>query len=250
MLTVWEDINIEVEALPITPITYDPGSLTNKLYDIIDNKTELRKTLIGNKVTGLYKDVPIIQDHCKVINNDERVNNIIKEIFKDSKDLTSLDRVFVNAYYRRLMRAHLEKDYLTKDLPIGKSISGVKEIDKCLIDALRLFRIICKFLNIPSTITSASFPKSKLTNISFWSSISEKLMMLFGETRIRLIEMIEDQYLEQGLSSSESQSEEIQIFVLLNIAFNGWSGSILSITGDNVEVIPATYITRMITKLL
>lgn len=253
--TIWDDINTEVEALPVSLVKYDPGSLTNKLYDIIDDKAKLRQTLLENKVVGLYKDVSIIQEHRDIIGADKQLAALVKEVFNFNSELTSLDKVFVNMYYRRLLRARLEQDYCVKEISTNASIVGLKDIDKLLISALRLLRVVCKYLGIASTTTGSSFHKSKLDNTAFWASVSEKLLQLFGENRIRLIEEPEEDILGiNGKNRLEQIREEdnirSEIFVLLNVVFNGWSGSILTVKDDIITLVPATYVTRMITKLL
>lgn len=254
--TIWEDINTDVEALPVLPIMYDAGSLTNKLYAIIDNKAELRKVLRNNTVVGLYKDLQSIQAHCTTIREDKRLQRLINSIFVVNVELSSLDLVFVNAYYRRLMRARLEADYLNKNITTTALITGNKDDDKYIIQALRLFQLICRYLGIRSTTSSSTFDSSKLDNDVFWSSVSEKLLTIFGENRIALIDEYEYDCLIKPNIIKEIKQQEItrsQTFILLNIVFNGWSGSILTVDSTNthiINIVPAMYITRMITKLL
>lgn len=254
--TIWEDINCDIEALPLTPISYDAGSLTNKLYLIIDNKDELRRVLLNNNVVGLYKDLQKIRDHCSTIINDKFVRTLIDGIFMRNVELSTIDQVFLNAYYRRLLRARLELDFLNKNLSSSTVITGNKEDDKYIVQALSLLRLICRFLGINSTTTVSTFNSDKLNNDIFWSSISEKLLLIFGENRITLIEEHQDDPLNRPNISKQLQQHETtrsRSFILLNIVFNGWSGSILTIDAKEpsiINIVPATYITRMITKLL
>ena len=253
--TILDDINTEVEALPVVPIAYDAGSLTNKLYAIIDNKAELRNVLRNNTVVGLYKDLHSIQAHCAVIDKDKKLKHLVDSIFVGSVELSSLDLVFVNAYYRRLMRARLETDYLNKNITTTTVITGNKNDDKYIIQALRLFQLICRYLSIRSTTTASTFDSNKLDNDVFWSSVSEKLLTIFGENRISLIDECEYDPLIKPNIVKEIKQQEItrsQTFILLNIVFNGWSGSILTVDSTNniINIVPAMYITRMTTKLL
>jgi hypothetical protein len=253
--TIWDDINAEVEALPVTSIKYDAGALSNKLYEIIDDKAKLRRTLLKNKIIGLYKDLSLIQSHRETIENDRQLTIVIKQIFFSQTELSSLDKIFVNAYYRRILRARLEQDHLKKKITADMMIVGIKEVDKCLRDALGLFWIICKYLGIASTTTPSSFNRSKLDDTTFWAPVSEKLLQLFGENRIKLIEPPEEnttgsQHKNSLAKIMEQNHLRSGVFVMLNIAFNGWSGSVLMVEGDIITVVPATYITRMVTKLL
>lgn len=254
--TIWDDINTDVEALPVVPIVYDAGSLTNKLYAIIDNKVELRNVLRNNTVVGLYKDLHSIQAHCAVIDTDKKIKDLVDGIFVPNVELSLLDLVFVNTYYRRLMRARLETDYLNKNIRATTVITGNKDDDKYIIQALRLFQLICRYLGIRSTTTASTFDSNKLDNDVFWASVSENLLTIFGENRISLIDEYEYDCLIKPNIVEEIKQQEItrsQTFILLNIVFNGWSGSILTVdnTDNNIiNIVPAMYVTRMTTKLL
>lgn len=254
--TIWDDINSDIESVPVTPITYDVGSLTNRLYTIIDNKNELRHVLLNNTVVGLYKHLQSIQSHCALINTNKELQRLVSDIFAPNVELSSLDVVFINSYYRRVLRARLEVDYITKHISAQTVITGNKDNDKYIVQALRLFQVICRYLGIKSTTTANSFDSSKLDNDIFWSPISEKLLIIFGENRIALINEHERDWLVKPNITRQLQQQEItrsQTFILLNIVFNGWSGSILTIEKNNsniINIIPATYITRMMMKLI
>ena len=150
--------------------------------------------------------------------------------------------------------AHRSRYNKTPHAPLEATMR--KDNDKYIVQALRLFQVICRYLGIKSTTTANSFDSSKLDNDIFWSPISEKLLIIFGENRIALINEHERDWLVKPNITRQLQQQEItrsQTFILLNIVFNGWSGSILTIEKNNsniINIIPATYITRMMMKLI
>lgn len=254
--TIWDDINVDTGLLPITAVKYNLESMNNKLYEIIDGRPKLRRILLKNKIIGSHKDLSSIQTHCGIVDADLQVTHVIKQIFMlhTQTTLSTLDKVFVNAYYRRLLRAKLEQDYLQKTIRDDLVIVGVKEVDKCLLYALRLLRVICRYLDMTSTITPSSFNVSKLDKTRFWFLVSEKLLQLFGENHIQLLGQPGDDtlhsYPKDAIARITVQNNlRSKIFSMLNTTFNIWSGSILTIKDDIITVVPATYITRMVTKL-
>lgn len=61
--TVWEDINMEAEAIVISEINYEPSSLSNTIYDVIDNRNERRKLINKSTGKGLSADLDAIRKH-------------------------------------------------------------------------------------------------------------------------------------------------------------------------------------------
>lgn len=241
--SIWHDIDYEAEAIVVSDITYDPSSLSNSIYKIIDDRDARHKLLKNNKVKGLYRDLDKIRQHRNVIDNDPVVNLLVRQLFREEEiaSITALDKVYINAYYRRLLRAQLEANYIDKQLTLGLVVTSYKntEVDLAIVKTLRLLRLICKFLGITSTTQQSSIPIEKLNNFTFWSSISEKFVDLFGEARIELI-------------PEESESKELtqmSVLVLLNVIFNTWSGTCLVMKDDKIEIIPATYVTQLLSKL-
>ena len=272
--TIWDDINREAEAIVIRDTKYNPGSLSNILYDVIDNRTKRRQAILTSKVKGIFKELGDIRSHRSQLENDENITMLIDALFKPEErdSITPLDRVFLNSYYRRLLRAKMEQDLIGKELPLGLIVTQYTnhETDVALVTTLRYLRIICRYLGIQSTIDTASFPVEKLYMPSFWPSISEKFVGLFGETRITPIESddeLPDNNLEAiMLFNAQKQVRQAQVLMFLNVIFNAWSGSILSLddttstkskndrntTEDHptiVRLVPATYVTRMLPKL-
>jgi hypothetical protein len=255
--TIWDDINAEAEAIRITPTEYDPCSLMNSLYDVIDNKTERRRRIKQSTTKGLYADLGAIRSHRDIIHKDSDINMLVDALFQPNEisSITPLDRVFLNSYYRRLLRAKLEQDYVGKELVAGQILTEYTnyQTDMAVVETLRMIRVICKYLGITSTIDATPFPLDKLYSPLFWSSISSNFIRLFGENRIGLIEVddplpkdnVEAVIMHQGQKSIR----QTQILMLLNVIFNGWSGSTLTLNGNTVNVIPATYVSRMLFKL-
>lgn len=261
--SIWDDINHELESIILCPPTlkYNSGSLTNKLYDIIDDKLKRRKILKENTVKGLYSDLQLIRQHRDSLDTNEMLNVLIKDIFKteDIKFITSTDKLFINSYYRRLLRAKLENDFLNKEIIKGLVITNYNNhnTDIAITQVLQLLRFICKYLGIVSTTTESSFPVEKLYNPKIWSNLSQKFVPLFGEEKVSILDFPDDidpdnsQLLsaESIMFEGKKKMQQAQVLIFLNIVFNTWSGSILSLENNIIKVVPATYINRLINKL-
>jgi len=253
MESIWEDINTEAEAIVISDIKYRPESLSNIIYNIIDNKNKRHKILKNSEVRGLYFDIDEIRAHRDVIGEDITITILIEVLFRKDQipSITLLDRVFLNSYCRRLLRAKLEIDYIDRELLPGLVITKYNnsEMDAALVEVLRLFRIICKYLGISSTSGFAkqnqgelifsgctSFHVDKLNMPSFWTSVYAKCVKLFGENRVPPIVM-------------DQEINKVQTLAMLNIVMNTWSGSTLIVNDNIVNIIPATYVARLLPKL-
>lgn len=248
--SIWQDIDYEAETIVVTDIPYNPTSLTNTIYDIIDNREQRHNVLKRNKIHGLYADLDPIRQHRNNIENDPIVSLLVRQLFKEEEidSITALDKVYVNAYYRKILRARIENDLLDKELAPGLIITGHGNaaVDNTIVKSLRLIRVICKFLGIKSTTQEAVISMDKLHNQVFWSSISEKFVPLFGEHRIEPITDPEESTLNGGESEDFS---ELEVIMLLNVIFNTWSGSILTINKNEAKIIPATFVSRLSSKL-
>lgn len=254
---IWDDINYEAEAIVVSDINYEPGSLSNSIYEIIDDRTKRRRLLKQSQVKGLYSDLDAIRKHRDVICSDENVTMLVQGLFKaeETPSITPLDRIYLNAYYRRLLRAKMERDHHGKLLVSGHVVTEYTNsvTDASLVSALNLIKITCKFLGITSTTHSESFHEDKLYMPCFWCNISSKFMALFGENRITVID--EDDPLQtnnlEAIMMLEGQKKirKAQVLMLLNVVFNAWSGSTLVADGNIIKVLPATYVTRLLPKL-
>lgn len=255
--TIWDDINYEAEAIVISDINYEPYSLSNSLYEIIDDKAKRHRLIKQSKVKGLYADLEAIRNHRDIICSDENVTMLVEGLFKSEEiaAITPLDRIYLNAYYRRLLRAKIERDQEGKLLVSGYVITEYTNsvTDASLVAALNLIRIICKFLGIKSTTHSDTFPQDKLYMPAFWHSVSSKLVSVFGESRVEVID--EDDPLPtknmEAIMMFEGQKKlrQSQVLMLLNLVFNSWSGSTLVAQGDEIKILPATYVTRLLPLL-
>lgn len=252
--TIWDDIDNELEAIVISDIKYHPTSLSNNIYEILHDSTSRHKILKSNKIKGLYSNLQLIQDHRDIIHSDEKISKVIQLLFKTS-DITSTDKLFINSYLRKLLRAKLELDFADKELVIGQIITGYSNelTDISIMKTLKLLRLICKFLGIKSTFESGTFSKDKLYMPSFWNSISCKFFELFGESKINVIDVDDPIELTTidavTLSAKQREIRETQVLMLLNNIFNIWCGSTLMIEHDMVKVVPALFVTRLLTKL-
>lgn len=245
--SVWDDIDHEAEAIVVSDITYDPTSLSNVIYKIIDDREQRHKLLKRNKIRGLYADLDPIRQHRDHIVNDPTVSLLIHQLFREEEipSITPLDRVYVNAYYRRLLRAQIEQNHLRKELVPGLVVTEYvnAETDTAIVQTLRLLRIVCKFLGISSTFQAATIPADKLDAPAFWASVSEKFVVLFGESRIEPIVEPED------MTLSDKNVNEVQVLMFLNVVLNTWCGSTIVLNGKNLELMPATCVMRLLSKL-
>jgi len=283
LASIWDDINREAESIIISDIKYNPTNLSNILYNIIDNRVKRRQYIKQNRHKSTHDsvkaDFKAIQRHRDEITNDENITLLIKGLFKKEcvECIEPLDRVFLNAYYRRLLRAKLEREMNGKKLVPGQVIIEYSEheTDASLVSTLRTLSLICKYLSIESTTHESTFSIEKLDHISLWKDVSSKFVGLFGETLINIIEdtimTISDEVVvvanQTVIDNIKRNHQRKLVFKLLMIIFNTWSGSILTINADEVtvrikdsavdgtlshvvvRVIPATYVTRMLPGL-
>lgn len=254
LTTIWDDINHDAEAILILDADYKLSSLSNIIYDIIDDKKRRRKVIKESKTPGLYGDIEAIRSHRNLLISNQYIKMLIDGMFKleHIASISPLDRVFLNAYYRRLLRAKIERDYIGKELVSGLIVTDYTngDVDVTLVKTLRILRIVCKFLGITSTTHEQTFDISKLYDPIFWNSVSSNFLYLFGENRITVVD--EDDPLDinsmEALMMIECQKKtrQSQVLLLLNVIFNTWSGTMLVAVGDSIKVIPATYISRML----
>ena len=196
LATIWDDINQEAEAIVIRDTKYPPGSLSNATYEVLDDPKKRRNRILTSKVRGLFKDLSLIRQHRSELESDDKITDLIRALFKpsDQDSITSLDRLFLNCYYRRLLRAKLERDFMGKELVAGLVVTEYEnyETDAPLVATLRYLRVICRYLGIQSTTEAVTFPVETLYMPKFWSSVSEKFVGVFGETRVVPIEVTEE----------------------------------------------------------
>lgn len=256
-LNIWDDINRSAEAIAIEDFSYKPISLSNLLYQILDDTEARKRVLRKNEIPGLFQDLAAIRKHAMQLTKSPALETLIATLFppENISLITHVDRLFLNAYYRRLLRAQLELDSVTKELPTGLVITGYShhDVDAAIVGTLRLLRLICRYLGIPNTVTTSTFSLEKLYAPSLWRDISTKLMQYFGEDKIEILET--DDSFEVNTVTRLSMQEgmkkirQSQVLLLLNTVFNTWSGSMLVLKEDQVQVIPGRYITRMLPLL-
>lgn len=236
-LTIWEDITHDAEAIVIEDTSYDPALLSNIFYDIMDDRVKRRQVLLKNKYRGLFKIIDDIRAHRTVLEKSEPLTHLITTLFHPEKIhlITGLDRVYLNAYYRKVLRAKLERDYMGKELLSGVIITEYAnyESDGPVAAALRGFRVICQVLGIPSTTHETSFPLEKLSLMPLWKDIFSRFFKLYGENRMKDLE--------------ETPGD---VLVMLNVIFNTWSGTTLTQHNTRIKVSPSTYIVRLLPLLL
>lgn len=250
--TIWDDINQNKDV--ISEINYNPLNLSNVLYEIIDNKEKFRQVLKKNQVRGLFQDLDEIRKHRNIIEKDDNLNKLISCLFIENPNISSIDRIFLNAYHRKLLRAKLENDFLDKELLENLIITDDPIIDNFIVKTLKLLRVITRYLGITSTFTEASFHINKLYMPKFWNELSEKFVPLFGEDLIKPMtnSEVREIYNVKTLIILENLKKLIisEVLLFLNVVFNKWSGSNLVLESDDtIKVVPATFVTRMLPLL-
>lgn len=252
---IWDDINNEEEAIMIKESNYDPASLTNVIAEIIDDKVKRKQTFKKNEIKGMFSDLENIRKHRDQLAKDEIIDRLLETLFvkEEILTITPLDRVYLNSYYRRLLRAKLELDYKNSELPSGLVIgTGDNMIDGSIVKTMKLLRLICKYLGINSTTHETSFPKEKLAAHSLWRDLSEKFSELMGEKIPIIDNNIEEIHKSNNSFFNEEQKKMViqtKSYMFLNLVFNAWSGTILKADGENVKVVPAIYVSRLLSKL-
>lgn len=254
---IWDDIEKCVDYINIREVPYKQTSLFNDLYDTIHDLKKRRELIKKYKTPGLFAEREIIDNYSKELANDSQFVIFIKSLFKENEieSITPLDMIFLNSYFRKLLRAKLERDLMNEQFPKGLVISQYKndEIDKAIISTLQLMKLICKFLGIESTTHESIFSLQKLYMPSLWRDISNKFVALFGEDRITPIVVRPDPEPDNldaiAMQEGLKKIDQSKVLLFLKIIFNTWSGSDLILDGDNIKIIPARFITRMLPKL-
>jgi hypothetical protein len=244
---IWDDISNDEETLILDIQDYEIGDLKNTLYDILDDPIKRHNVFRQNMVKGQYKNLESIRAHRTLLAESEEIKVLIDKSFKHPKFITSIDCLFLNVWYRKLLRAKLESYYKEKEILDTDIFTNKDDITNAhIITTLRLIKIICRFLNIPSTYEPTSFSADKIDNLMFWQSISEKFVDIFGENRINLIADGISNITQTGVKSTPTEV----LLVLSNILYY-WSGSVLLVSNDrtSLNIIPATFVTRLIHQL-
>lgn len=242
-IDIWEDIDNDVDFMPVNKGTYNESHLSEKIYHLIDMKIKKKKAQKNKKKRKVKIDKNLLDEiriHRNILVYDDDLNQIIKRIFVPDAPITKTDRLFLNVFYRKILRAKLEQDFLNKELSFGLVITGDYnyDIDRQIVETLKILRIICNFLQIKSTIDNAVLDVNKLYHKTFWYDITSKFIKLFGETKIVPVNDI--------LFEDEPESI-LQIIMLLKIIFYTWSGSILELNSNNtLQIKPAIYVSKML----
>lgn len=237
MFTIIDDINYEMDTIVISDIQYDHVLLTNNIYNIMKDKTINIK-----KVKKSPLDLNKVRAHCFDICTDNDVSEMINLLFnkEDIATITSVDKIFINSYYRRILRARVEQNYIGKELLSGLVITTCSnyKMDAIIVEILMVLRIVCKFLGILSTIHDTIFPLEKLYMPLFWESVASRFIYLFGEKRIK-----------EYSTETPKYDQQMRLLTILDTIFNIWSGTRLVLDNNVVKVVPATYVCRLICKL-
>ena len=183
---------------------------------------------------------------------DIAVTQLITELCQESliSKLTPLDRVYFNAYYRKVLRAYLEEKY-ADELPSNLVITGFQNvvIDRTIITTLRLLKILCRYLGIPSIAKGGTFDVEKLYNPAFWSSLSEKFIPIFGENRIEILSDHKLEGISATMSTGPKRFIQAQTLLFLTEVFNRWCGTILRLKEETVHVFPSIFVDNILQTL-
>jgi len=258
--TLHEDLDTDdIDTILVSVAPYNHRSLTNELYEILDDKDARKRVLHQNKEKGKYRALSSIQKHRSDLVRSPIINKLLITLFRDEciQQIISTDLLFINAFYRRICRAKLEYVCSAHELNFGMTIPEYPtyEIPPQMVGLLQIIRLICKIVGIESSIHATTFSLEKLYIPVLWYGIAEKLITLLGETRIALPSereplptgTLEQQAIYDGLKKVR-QSE---ILRMLKTVFMLWSGSELLLSKDHNSIIvkPATYVVRLMPML-
>lgn len=248
-----DDINRSCYAISVVKVNYNPLHLTNEIYEVIDNRFKRRQMMKKNP--DLYKDFDLIKKHRDELIENETLNLLIESYFKKEEiiNITSTDRLFLNSFFRKLLRAKLELDHKDKTVLAGQVIFKYNDhqTDHQLAASLRLFKLICNYLGLASTFEPGSFSMEKLYAPKFWANISEKFLPIFGEYKIQIIEAGDPLDENNPMFPGIKKIKQAQALFLLKVTFDMWSGStfILDENQTTIKLVPSIFITRMLPKL-
>jgi hypothetical protein len=254
MSSLWDDVSQEKEFIPISPVDYRCYVLTNLLYEVIDNRDKMRKALKEGRLVDQSNDIVAVKKHMATIRQDEQVMAMYRAFCKAGVE-TELDLVYFNMYYRRLLRAGLERSFIGRTIEDNLILTEYNnhDVDRAIISTMRLLRIICAFLGIASTTDSAVFHLDKLNSPAFWGSMSEKFIPLLGEKRISILDgaLPKDPTLQDwAMARGYVKIAQSQVLMFLQVVFMTWSGTALVLEGDNIRVTPNISILRLLPQLL
>jgi hypothetical protein len=249
-----DDIISGTKFSSIDVIDYDPVSLTDNMYKMLCDKKHRREVLKNNKFRGVYASIDKILHHVTVIDNNEAFSRILAPLFLQDQrhNVTPVDLVFLNCNYNKLVRAKIEAELLSTPIVNGSIITGYQntETDYTLAQCLLLFRIVCRYLGMKSTVDTTTFSIDKLKNTRFWASVTNKFLTVFGEEVVDPVEEIEipiKPALETLLIENEIEQRCImKSLIFLNEVFGKWSGTYFTRKGDVVQVTPAIYIAKLL----
>lgn len=217
MNSIWDDISREQDIIPVIEVSYPLTKISEDNYYKFSSKTiNLDRTFLQQT-----DDSVILLILCN-------------KIF-DTSLITPVDKVYINLYYRKVLRKYIEEKYINLSLTNNLIITDLKyDFDQYILKYLQILRIVCKYLGIPNTYTASSFDKNKLNNKTFWNNISEHMIPVWGENVHNII-----------LPNVELT------YIFLAKLFNFWSHTKLKLNDNDskIHVIPSVIISSLSFKL-
>ncbi len=266
--TVWDDINDEEPFVPImnpVDITF-PFYISNVMYDILYTDGTLNALMNTKKINipinmsnvnvhHYHKQYPIdINKYHKIFRLARKemlklptsrtfmfhIHMLIQEEYR--RNITITDYLFINSYYRRILRAQLELLYNTDKAKVLSFINACNYFDRyvkqTMILTLNCIGILCRYLGIPNTCTCTSFPKKKLYMPTFWNDISHKFLKIFGEETMKMLDISGDMELSKYLHI-------LLAFNVLKTILYIWNGTIVELKEKTVHVYPSYVVNRL-----
>jgi hypothetical protein len=230
---IWEDIEEDCAKWVVTPKEYCEKDLSNKLYSMLNVEKINRKKLPKNNNSKINS----IINHGYKLKNDNEIKTIAKDLYKDTDNLRICDYLYMNLWYRKLLRINLERTNLNGEIPLGLIITKYENtlIDRHITKSLKYLKIICKYLAIKCTYEQSTFDVSKLDDLIFWNSVSKNFLDLFGEEKINIINIETDELY------NVAKSTRYEVLLLINNIFYLWSGSTIVFDNDKCLLIPASF---------
>ena len=166
-------------------------------------------------IVSSTKDVVLIDNYY----TDTNFKNMMIDFFPHKIILNYDDCFFLNYYYRKLLRVKLEQDFLSGKLETNTIITSytTEQIDRSIIKALRLFKILCNYLNIPNTYCESIVNRKLFYNRTFWSSMADKFIDIFGENVVSNTKELESEMNDYDYS--------FQVIIFLHAIFDRWSNT-------------------------
>lgn len=186
-------------------------------------------------LTNIWDDIDQIVDSLPIVPVPDKLSEspaftATVTTFCPNATFNLSEQVYWNRYYRKILRAKIEREYASTSLIPGLVITGYANhvLDERIVSTLRLLRVTCKFLGIANTTERAYFPLERMSIAPFWIDLFPKFIPLFGEERL----LVANSPLE-----------------ILATIFYIWSGTHLKQKKMRIRVEPSEHVERILPRV-